>query len=306
MTDIVTNINNSVKQFDRYTNEVLVTESANMQFARLFPIVQVPETTETLGDISVGFTGRAGLNTGKLGEVIPTVGVVYGSEKIQVWDLAFKIAWEDRDIRATNDPQSPYNVSEDLALAGGDAYSKSLFELAMTGNGIQGVNGLATLPTGDETDDNSNTLVRTTAADKTIALSTGAEILGILNAGYSAIQLQTGETRFATRIVMSTAAYMRATTEFVGTSSETALAAFNRNLREQGKPVPLTVGSIAITNEILFYDADPRVLRMLMAQPLRYTDPDRQDNGYTRVGKYRFSGLQVRNGLAMHKITATG
>ncbi len=300
MTTDSTNINFTMKTFDDYNDEILINEAPNLEFAQLFPVVPVSEFAKTVGNITVAYTGKAGINSGKLGAAIPVIGFTADPTETQVWNLAFKLLFEDDDILSANSPLSNIDPITTLADAGLDAYSRSLFELGMMGGGIAELKGLANLDTGTapgQVPTSASTMLWT-AGDN------GDHILDDLSAGAAAIRMQTGNSKDCTRIVMSDANYTLASTRRVAGTSESALDAFLRGLQQRGRPVPTVHSSIAFTNDVLFYNADPKVLRMLAAQPLRYRNPKEEDNGYTRVGKYRFSGLQIRQGAAMHKLTA--
>ena len=287
--------------FETLENEVLTQEYPDMNFAELIPVNVVGENTETLANLTVDFTGKAKPVTGKMGEKLNVVNAVFGKDSTAVYDFGFAIEVDLADIRAS--ALGNIDILQEKMRAGRFAYQKSLYDMALTGNDDLGVTGLLNLPTQMGTGDLAAGTIRASASKGVWADATAQAIADDLTAGYSACLTQTLNSRAPDTLIMPLAAFITANTKRLdGGLGVTALASFLNGVRDSGKPVPTVRTNAGVGNDVLFYDFDPLVVRMNMAQELRFFEEQWTGLGYQVPAHFRFSGVQIRNVHALHRL----
>ncbi len=292
--------------FETLENEVLTQEYPDMNFAELIPVNPVGENTETLANLTVDFTGKAKPVTGKMGEKLNVVNAVFGKDSTAVYDFGFAIEVDLADIRAS--ALGNIDILQEKMRAGRFAYQKSLYDMALTGNSDLGVQGLLNLPTqaGQATLEAGK--IRSSASNVNggwlASGTTAQQIASDLTAGYSACLTQTLNARSPNTIIMPLAAFIHANSiRLDGGLGVTAMASFLNGVRDSGKPVPTVRTNAGVGRDVLFYDFDPLVVRMNMAQELRFFEEQWDGLGYQVPAHFRFSGVQVRNVHAIHRRT---
>ena len=280
--------------FEVLEAEVKTQEMASVDVTEIIPIVQVNPNAETLGNLSVAFQGKAGHVTGKPGEKLNTIEFTASKATTKVFDLGFAIPIDLADIRSA----SMGNLDSSRIKMEGSrvVYDTSIYDLALTGGDVEGLTGLSNLPAGTA----EGQVSTTTQNRKWAAENTTAEmILTDMLECYNRTATQTDNVRPADTMILPLSALITANSKFLANSSQTAMQAFRQAVQEGTGRSLIVRTNAAFGNEMLMYQFDRDVLRMNVAQTIRYLEEERDGLGYLIPVHYRYSGLQVRNSFAM-------
>ncbi|MCH9662847.1 MAG: DUF2184 domain-containing protein [Gammaproteobacteria bacterium] len=286
--------------FEEIEAEVLVKEYGDMNFAEIVPVNPVSPTIESLGNLTVDYTGKAGRVTGKYGEKLNTVGFTAEKDSSKVFDFGFAVPIDLEDIRAAESQSNidPIQVKMDAAMF---VYRKSLYDVAMTGGDIDGLAGLANLPEGT-----GNNQIRTANAiggKWNASGKTASQIADDLLLGYNNALTQTDNARKPDTLVMPLTAFTIANSKRLdGGLGLSAMQIFLNGVRDSGGGEVTVRTNLAFKTDMLFYQFSTDVLRMNMAQSIQFHDQQDEGLGYIVPVHYRFSGVQVRNFPAFAKV----
>lgn len=284
-------------QFEILETEVKTQERAPSGFSELIPLVQVDANAETLGNLTVEFSGKAGRVTGKAGEVLNTIDFTASKATTKVFDLGFAIPIDLTDIRSAalgNLDSSRIKMEGSL-----EVHDESLYDLAMTGSDVEGLTGLANIPEGTGVGQVS---VTTVPKNWDLPDTTGDDILNDLMECYNRTATQTKNRRPADTLVMSLPALILANGKRVtGASGRTAMQEFRQAVLEGTGRTLMVRTDHSFNGELLMYQFDRDVLRLNVAQVIRYLEEQWAGLGYIIPVHYRYSGLQIRNSFAFAK-----
>ncbi|MCH9665268.1 MAG: DUF2184 domain-containing protein [Gammaproteobacteria bacterium] len=278
--------------FETLEAEIAVTEYPDKNFADLVPVRQVPANTETLASLTVDYRGKAKPVSGIPGEALPKIDFSASKDTISVLDFGFAYDITQPDLRAT--ANGNLDVLRTKLEAGSFVERSTLYDMAIEGNADMGVLGLKNIdvPSSD-----------VPATARFIPATSAQDMVNSFMAGFNAVAVQTQNTRTPDTVVMPIKVHQALTGAVFGDSGRTALGAIQESVTLQaGRPIRIVVNS-SFTNDILFYQYAPDVLRMYMAQPLTYFTPQPTDLGWKVPAMFRFSPIQMRFRPAFHRLT---
>ncbi len=284
------NLNFPTSVFELIETEIRIAPRPPVDFARFIPVNPVAESTESIAQITVNGTGKSSFIKGESGEKLNLIGFTASKTDISVMDIGHAIQFDLADIRMANAGNvNNMTTKTNFANLIGE---KALYDIAMTGDidGVEGLHGLSNLPTGSGTAQVSVITAAKLWSDDSV---TAEMIADDLSRAYDLADSQTDSFYPPNRLIMPREALRIARTKRqAGGQSLTAMQLFFNSLNRNAPEVEVYTNR-KFTTGLLFYTADPRVLRMNVAHGFRSDEPIRTHTGFTTAWTARLSGLQV-------------
>lgn len=273
--------------------EVLKKEYPEITYSQMIPVdSSAPEWAPSVTFFTQDQTGQAKFINGK-GDDIPLVGLTMGKFEQTVAMAGIGYGFSLEEVGAAQ--QLNRNLNTEGADAAVMAYEQMVDRVAFLGDSQLGVVGLF-----------NATGITEVAAGALIAAMTPQEILALINGQITAIMAATNGIELADTVVLPLAVYGDIATRQLAPESDRTVMDFiqrsNVYTMRTGQPL-MIMGSHRLTNTIMIYRRDPRVLKMHMPMPLRFIPPQARGLEIIVYGMFRFAPVSIRKPGAFRRIT---
>ena len=275
--------------------EVMKREYPEIRYSELIPVdTSAADFAPSVTFFSQDHTGKAKFINGK-GNDVPLVNLTRTKfeQTVNMGGIGYEFSLEE--IGAAQ--QMNINLSNEGAEAARQAYEQHVDEVAFLGETELGVEGLLNM-TGINSVAATGVFTGTTL--------TAQQILADINGQITAVHASTLGIDMIDTLLMPLQVYGDLATRQLAPESDTTIMDFiqRKNMYTVSTGRPLTIaGTHRLTDTMVMYKRDPKVVKMHMPMPLRFIAPQAIGLSITTLGMYRFAPVNIRRPGAFRYLT---